>query len=180
MKIILLLLFLTLYTMSSSSRIPTAIPVDELDHDIKNIKKNIGKIMENVDKANNALTGLNVFNIIALQSGVNDLGVQINKLKTHNQNMEKLNGLISEFNKLLKPISDLASNKIAASEIEARIKEKEFNLKMAEIRARKENIDLWDAYQLNINEKSVLNYELMVTVPIIVCLSTIMITKSYL
>lgn len=167
----------------SASSIPMAVPVDDLQTDIKNIKKNIGKIIENVDKTNTALTGLNVFNIIALQSGVNDLGKQINRLNSHNQNMDRLNNLLSEFNKLLKPISDLANDKIKASEIEAKIKEKEFTLKMSEIRSRKENIHLWDAYQLNINDENsylTFNYAVGVLVPIIMGLSTIILTKSHL
>ncbi len=169
--------------MSTGSTIPIATPVDDLHYDIKNIKKNIGKIIENIDKTNTALTGLNVFNIIALQTGVNDLGVQIAKFKVHNQNMDRLNGLITEFNTLLRPISNLAHDRIKASEIEARIKEKEFTLKMSEIRSKRENIPVWDAYQLNIKDEHsylTFNYAIGVTVPIILGLTAVILTKSHL
>ena len=146
--IVVILLLLIIMTNAS---IPFATEVVDFNIEIKNIKKTLEKIVNSVDKSNNVLSG---FDIMIIKTSIYDLTYQINNLKTYTKNIETLNNLVAEYNILLKPISNLANNKIKASEIEATIKEKEFNLKIAEIKAKEKNISVWDAYMLENNDKN--------------------------
>ncbi len=61
--------------------------------------------------------------------------------------MNVLSENISKHNELLEPISRIANNKIIATEIEAKNREKEINLQIAKTFANSEGISEWEAYK---------------------------------
>jgi hypothetical protein len=183
MRLLYILLSLLLMSYTNSERIPMAVPVENINANINaninEIKNIIYKLSNSLDYTNSALTGLNIFNIVSLQNSVNNLGSQITKLHGFNQNMDKLNNVVGDFNKMISPISILAHNKNVASEIESKIREKEFALIMAELRAKSEKISVWEAHLLNANEKSSNTNEIVIgsMVTVILCQSFYIFSK---
>lgn len=118
------------------------------------IEDNIVMIKKQLASISDGLTGLNLLNVLTLQNSVNNLGTQLNKMSSFNQNVDNFNKIIHEFNKLLKPISELASEKLVFSKKEAILKEKQFLLDLAAIRAKEYGISQWRAYTILINENT--------------------------
>lgn len=124
------------------------------DNQVLNIEKNVIEIKKQLSTLNNGLTGLNLLNVIALQKSVNDLGHQLSLMTSFNKNMGSFNVLVNDLNKLLDPLSKLAKEKLVYSQKEAVIKEKQFMLDLAAVRAKEYGISQWRAYTLLINENT--------------------------
>ncbi len=144
----------------STDGIPVAREVPEVfatctnDGQVTNIEKNVIEIKKQLSTLNNGLTGLNLLNVLALQKSVNDLGHQLSLMTSFNKNIGSFNQMVKDLNKLLDPLSKLASEKLVYSQKEAVIKEKQFMLDLAAIRAKDNGISQWRAYILLVNENT--------------------------
>lgn len=132
-----------------------------LQREIDSIKNKINGLSDQLDKTNSALTGLNILNILALQKSVNDIGDQLDRLKNFNYKMDSLDSSVSKFNEIMEPMSKLASEKLAYSEIEAKTKHKEVMMTLAKIRSRDERISEWSAYRKLESEQNNNTFELV-------------------
>lgn len=119
------------------------------DH-IKNLNSRLDNIMGKIERIDPYIHNLNN---VDLKLVVSDIKNQLEKMKKYNKNMENVTEHLENFNDLLKPVSRLAHEKLVATEIEARTKEKERNhrekIEIATIRSKAEKITLWEAVKLN-------------------------------
>jgi len=106
-----------------------------MNNDINYIREKVQSISYDVGKMTDALTALGMVKILAFQGSVNDLATQLDRVRTFNDNSHYLQQDLQQFNQLLIPISALASEKIKNDQIDARVKEAEFKLKLAQVKA---------------------------------------------
>lgn len=99
------------------------------------LKEKIISLSNEVHRTNEALNSLGLVKMIAFQSSVNDLGVQLEKVRTFNEYAHYLQSDIKNLNKLLEPINALASEKIKNEQVIAKTMEQEFKLKLAQVKA---------------------------------------------
>lgn len=128
--------------------------VNHIVNGVNGIEKNVIEIKKQLSTLNNGLTGLNLLNVLTLQKSVNDLGHQLSMMTSFNKNIGSFNNLVNDLNKLLDPLSKLAKEKLVYSQKEAVIKEKQFMLDLAAVRAKDYGISQWRAYTLLINENT--------------------------
>jgi hypothetical protein len=141
---------------------------NQITKNIDEIKRQLNLLIFNTDKINDGLSGLNILNILALQKGVNDLGNQLEKMSQFNSNVDKFNKLFKEFNHLLVPLNELANEKNSFSKKEAEIKEKEFLVSLAKMKAKDTGISEWKAYTMLIADQSYVYHLLSATTGLII------------
>lgn len=93
----------------------------------------LDKILNQVKDTNSALTGLNVLNVLGLQRSVNGLGEQISRVENFNNGMDKLIGHVETLNNLLTPLSNMANEKMLATQHQVKLNEKIFMLDLAKM-----------------------------------------------
>lgn len=132
-----------------SDRIPYASVVNEPEY-IKNLNMRLDNIVRKIERIDPHIHNLNN---VDLKLTISDIKEQVEKLKKYNKNLEITTKHLENFNGLLNPISKLANEKLVATEIEAKTKEKERNhrekIEIATIRSKAEKITLWEALKLN-------------------------------
>jgi hypothetical protein len=118
-----------------------------VDYDFTSVARDIKYIKD-------GLSGLNILNVIGLQKSVSDLGTQLLKMHSFNENtavfadkVMQMTDRVSDLTKMLEPLSRMAHEKMESSIIEATLKDKHFMLELARTKAEEMGIPVSLAYE---------------------------------
>lgn len=109
--------------------------MNSLQNDVSYIREKTQTLSYELQKVNDALNALGMVKILAVQGSINDLSVQLSKVRTFNDDTRQLHYDMRKLHQLLEPISALANEKIKNDQIDAKVKEAEFKLKLAQVKA---------------------------------------------